>query len=1257
MTRRGAGAPRGPRVHHRSAPATWLWAGRGASTPAAILSTALAGALLLACVWSAAALASAGSAASEGSGAWADADLLIEALTVSDPSPAPGDEVALRLSVRNDGPAGALDAVVGVPMPVGLSYASDDGGAVVEPSPRFAGSHAAAPSAAPEAPAGAYDPSTGLWRIGPLAAGVRARIAITLSVDDPPSGPTASGAFIDRFVPPGSGGLSGPVDLKFIADGDLLVASSGSDAVLRYDGTSGDLVGVVAAPGAGGLARPDGLAIAGNGDLLVASAGSGAVLRFDAGGAGFLGQLVAPGAGGLGGPGDLLWLGGRGLLVADVDAASVLRFAESDGAPAGAFVAAGAGALRKPFGLERAPNGDLLVADADGDALRRYDGGTGDPLGDFVAPRSGGLVGPDRIAFGPDGRLYAASAGTSEVLRYAGESGDFVDAFVERGAGGLAAPSGLTFGPDGHLYVASFETDAVLRYDGFIVVRAAVRDAGADASVDPDPSNDRRSAAIAVRTRPSGPLADLRAELAAVGLTDEPGPPVRVVPSSERVTAGRQATITLRASNRGPGAALDARAVISLPDGAEWLGGGVEGLGGEACESDAAPDDVVVTCRLGDLVVGAARSAHIAAGVDPDMAAGTDFSAAVRLDAGAADAEPGDNRAIAALRVETRSDLAVELDVASDLEPERDPGPSAVSGPVPGVRASDGAEREPVNAALGDAVTISLAVRNLGPSTARGAQLHARVPAGLILQAVEASGGACAIELAGGGLRCSAAGLAPGAAVSASAAGRLVDGLTGRREALSAGLEALAGGGIDLHPDNDEADAALAVSGPPSDVEPADLAVAVHAAEPVRPAAGGTVGLSVRVDNRGPAEARSVRVAQWLPRGLEFEPTPAEPGSGTVVSGPTLGRAGDSGPRVWKVERIPAGGFVELNAVARAAALAPAGGRAGTGARLGLLGGGLRLDGPGKMALGPDGDLYVAYQRGAVRRFDGASGADRGWFVAPESGLRFASGLAWGPGGDLLVADAAADSVLRFDGIDGHLLDAFVPPGSAGLATPSDLAWGPDGHLYVADGLGSRVLRFDGGSGEPLGAAVAAGSSGVSVPSALEFTAGGGLWVASFGSGQLLLFDVATGEMQRLIDTRSAGLGRPADLAVGPDGAVFAGGEAGGTVWRFEAGDGGGAVFGEAAAAVGAVGGLAFGRSGELLVADSSRGVVEQRDGFPVVWARVAAAGSSDPDLTDDRLATMLFSPWGSAGTPGPGPGPTATPELANRAHLPFALR
>ena len=65
----------------------------------------------------------------------------------------------------------------------------------------------------------------------------------------------ATGAFLDVFIPAGSGGLSGPRGLAFGPDGMLYIANRNTADVRRYDGRTGAFVDI-AIPTASGLDDP-----------------------------------------------------------------------------------------------------------------------------------------------------------------------------------------------------------------------------------------------------------------------------------------------------------------------------------------------------------------------------------------------------------------------------------------------------------------------------------------------------------------------------------------------------------------------------------------------------------------------------------------------------------------------------------------------------------------------------------------------------------------------------------------------------------------------------------------------------------------------------------------------------------------------------------------------------------------------------------------------------------------------------------------
>jgi uncharacterized protein (TIGR03118 family) len=293
-----------------------------------------------------------------------------------------------------------------------------------------------------------------------------------------------TGALIDTFVAPGSGGLNGPGGVALGPDGNLYVSSNMNDSILRYSGTTGQFLGVFVPSGFAGLSKPSQLVFGPDGNLYVNSHGpaslpnSSAILRFD----GTTGEprpapgqagatFVPAGSAGLDQASVGLVFGPDGNLYVNSHLTnSVLRFDGTTGEPRPApgqsgadFIPARSGGLLQPSGLVFGPDGDLYVGAHDPGAghgaVLRYDPMTGDPRpapgqdGAFFVPIDSGTIrNPTALAFGPDGNLYVDSRGNSRVLRFDGRTGDPLPAagqtdavFVPQGTGGLSAPNSLHF--------------------------------------------------------------------------------------------------------------------------------------------------------------------------------------------------------------------------------------------------------------------------------------------------------------------------------------------------------------------------------------------------------------------------------------------------------------------------------------------------------------------------------------------------------------------------------------------------------------------------------------------------------------------------------------------------------------------------------------------------------------------------------------------------------------------------------------------
>ncbi len=194
---------------------------------------------------------------------------------------------------------------------------------------------------------------------------------------------------------------------------------------------------------------------------------------------------------------------------------------------------------------------------------------------------------------------------------------------------------------------------------------------------------------------------------------------------------------------------------------------------------------------------------------------------------------------------------------------------------------------------------------------------------------------------------------------------------------------------------------------------------------------------------------------------------------------------------------------------------------------------------------GPDDNLYIAGEKNdRILRFNWQTGAFMGIFVwdnpatvvVDESGgLDSPTGMAIGPDGNLYVASFNNNNILRYDGITGAFIDEFVSSGLGGLNGPdAGMAFGPDGNLYVPSYNNNRVLVYNGTTGAFI-KIFADANSGISKPRTVLFRSDGRVLVSNEGNSTIRQFD-ATGSF---LGTFASGATGCTGIVFGPDGSLY----------------------------------------------------------------------------------------------------------------------
>ncbi len=181
---------------------------------------------------------------------------------------------------------------------------------------------------------------------------------------------STNGTFQSTLVSPGAGGLDLPHRSRLAPDGTLVVASAGTDNILRFDATTGTFLGEFISASAG-LDYPVDMVFRHDGFVYVSSQLSNQILRFDST-TGLRDLSWSASHTSLSGPSGLAFDLSGNLYVSGRFSNNVVRFA-----PDGSFSLA-FGAVTSAFGLAFQSVDSLLVASGAG-SIQRFSNLTGSP--------------------------------------------------------------------------------------------------------------------------------------------------------------------------------------------------------------------------------------------------------------------------------------------------------------------------------------------------------------------------------------------------------------------------------------------------------------------------------------------------------------------------------------------------------------------------------------------------------------------------------------------------------------------------------------------------------------------------------------------------------------------------------------------------------------------------------------------------------------------------------------------------------------
>ncbi|NUM80098.1 hypothetical protein HUU42_04775 [bacterium] len=242
-----------------------------------------------------------------------------------------------------------------------------------------------------------------------------------------------TGEYIKDFVPNGSGGLNLTQDVLFGADGNLLVSGRGNTAIKKYDSSTGAYMGNFTSGYT--LDEPTKISLSPNGTLLVSQWGQNktGVAEFDGSTGAFIREIIPSLNLGM----DHAWDADSNLLVVSYGSQDVRKY-DAAGNFSSILISS---SLQGPVNLWFNTDFTILY-------IINWTNGSVDtytPSGAFLSNFISGLNTAEGFALDDDNHIYLCEWGSNRIKQYNYTTGSFIKIFS---TGHVVQPNSISFGPN-----------------------------------------------------------------------------------------------------------------------------------------------------------------------------------------------------------------------------------------------------------------------------------------------------------------------------------------------------------------------------------------------------------------------------------------------------------------------------------------------------------------------------------------------------------------------------------------------------------------------------------------------------------------------------------------------------------------------------------------------------------------------------------------------------------------------------------------